>query len=124
MGRIKNGATDRPKKEPVRALEYSVNGLLASISELTSLPVFRDVGEGLWIYGLRAALLPPEPRCMWRLRFISSRVSEGFLLLLLLLLVDGAVVVAVVGEVVMGEPVRAGALLLVVRAVGVGSVWA
>ena len=59
---------------------------------------------------------------MWRLRFISSRVSEGFLLLLLL--VDGAVVVAVVGEVVMGEPVRAGALLLVVRAVGVGSVWA
>ena len=99
-----------------------MNGLLASISELTSLPVFRDVGEGLWIYGLRAALLPPEPRCMWRLRFISSRVSEGFLLLLLL--VDGAVVVAVVGEVVMGEPVRAGALLLVVRAVGVGSVWA
>ena len=59
---------------------------------------------------------------MWRLRFISSRVSEGFLLLLLL--VDGAVVVAVVGEVVLGEPVRAGALLLVVRAVGVGSVWA
>ena len=59
---------------------------------------------------------------MWRLRFISSRVSEGFLLLLLL--VDGAVVGAVVGEVVMGEPVRAGALLLVVRAVGVGSVWA
>ena len=56
---------------------------------------------------------------MWRLRFISSRVSEGFLLLLLL--VDGAVVVAVV---VVGEPVRAGALLLVVRAVGVGSVWA
>ena len=103
-----------------------MNGLLASISELTSLPVFRDVGEGLWIYGLRAALLPPEPRCMWRLRFISSRVSEGFLLLLLLLLVDGAVVVAVVGEVVVvvGEPVRAGALLLVVRAVGVGSVWA
>ena len=99
-----------------------MNGLLASISELTSLPVFRDVGEGLWIYGLRAALLPPEPRCMWRLRFISSRVSEGFLLLLLL--VDGAVVGAVVGEVVMGEPVRAGALLLVVRAVGVGSVWA
>ena len=99
-----------------------MNGLLASISERTSLPVFRDVGEGLWIYGLRAALLPPEPRCMWRLRFISSRVSEGFLLLLLL--VDGAVVVAVVGEVVMGEPVRAGALLLVVRAVGVGSVWA
>ena len=46
----------------------------------------------------------------------------------MLLLVDGAVVVAVVGEVVgevvMGEPVRAGALLLVVRAVGVGSVWA
>ena len=124
MGRIKNGVTDRPKKEPVRALEYSVNGLLASISELTSLPVFRDVGEGLWIYGLRAALLPPEPRCMWRLRFISSRVSEGFLLLLLL--VDGAVVVAVVGEVVVvvGELVRAGALLLVVRAVGVGSVWA
>lgn len=99
-----------------------MNGLLASISELTSLPVFRDVGEGLWIYGLRAALLPPEPRCMWRLRFISSRVSEGFLPLLLL--VDGAVVGAVVGEVVMGEPVRAGALLLVVRAVGVGSVWA
>ena len=95
-----------------------MNGLLASISELTSLPVFRDVGEGLWIYGLRAALLPPEPRCMWRLRFISSRVSEGFLLLL----VDGAVVGEVV--VVVGEPVRAGALLLVVRAVGVGSVWA
>ena len=63
---------------------------------------------------------------MWRLRFISSRVSEGFLLLLLLLLVDGAVVVAVIGEVVVvvGEPVRAGALLLVVRAVGAGSVWA
>ena len=118
MGRIKNGVTDRPKKEPVRALEYSVNGLLASISELTSLPVFRDVVWGCWIY-LRAALLPPEPRCIWRLRFISSRVSEGFLLLLLL--VDGAVVVAVV---VVGEPVRAGALLLVVRAVGVGSVWA
>ena len=99
-----------------------MNGLLASISELTSLPVFRDVGEGLWIYGLRAALLPPEPRCIWRLRFISSRVSEGFLLLL----VDGAVVGAMVGEVVVvvGEPVRAGALLLVVRAVGVGSVWA
>ena len=55
---------------------------------------------------------------MWRLRFISSRVSEGFLLLL----VDGAVVGEVV--VVVGEPVRAGALLLVVRAVGVGSVWA
>ena len=96
-----------------------MNGLLASISERTSLPVFRDVVWGCWIY-LRAALLPPEPRCIWRLRFISSRVSEGFLLLL----VDGAVVVAVVGEVVMGEPVRAGALLLVVRAVGVGSVWA
>ena len=100
-----------------------MNGLLASISERTSLPVFRDVVWGCWIY-LRTALLPPEPRCIWRLRFISSRVSEGFLLLLLL--VDGAVVVAVVGEVVVvvGEPVRAGALLLVVRAVGVGSVWA
>ena len=40
----------------------------------------------------------------------------------MLLLVDGAVVGEVV--VVVGEPVRAGALLLVVRAVGVGSVWA